>query len=193
VSPGRSGDAARPAPTTIVLVRHGETDWNAASRVQGQSDRPLTARGREQARTLADALTAEPLDAVYSSDLSRARDTAEAIAGPRGLDVRTHPGLREKDFGTWEGLTDTEVFARYPEARRGHWGDGETPEELRERVLGSLREISARHPGQRLLVVTHGGPLRVVLRHCEVEWQRPIANCEVARIQVDDGKLRSLD
>jgi uncharacterized phosphatase len=180
-------------PTTILLVRHGETDWNAARRVQGQTDRPLTERGRRQARALADALEDETFDAVYSSDLSRARDTAKAIAARRGLDVKLHPGLREKDFGTWEGLTDTEVLARFPEARRGHWGDGETPDELRERVLRSLREIAASHPGERVLVVAHGGPLRVVLRHCEVEWQRPIANCEMARIEMQDGELRSVD
>ena len=178
--------------TTILLVRHGETDWNAAGRVQGHSDRPLTARGREQARALAAALAAEALDIVYTSDLERACDTAGAVAESRGLEVRTHPGLREKDFGTWEGLTDVEVLARFPEARRGHWGDAETADEMATRMLETLREIAARHQGERVLVVTHGGPLRAVLRHCEVEWRRPIANCEVARIEVEDGDLRSV-
>lgn len=179
--------------TTLLLVRHGETDWNAASRVQGQSDRPLTERGRAQAQALAEALRGEALDVVYSSDLSRARDTALAVATERGLEVRTHVGLREKDFGTWEGLTDVEVLARFPEARRGHWGDGETAEELASRALATLHEIAARHPDARVLVVTHGGPFRAVLRHCEVEWQRPIANCEVARVEIENGDLRSVD
>lgn len=180
-------------PTSIILVRHGETDWNVARRVQGQSDRPLTERGRSQAHALAEALAGERLDAVYASDLSRARHTAEAVAAPRGLEVRTDPRLREKHFGTWEGLTDSEVLARFPHARPGHWGDGETPDEVVNRVLESLRAIAATHPGERVLVVTHGGPLRAVLRHCELEWQRAIVNCEVARIEIQNGELRSVD
>lgn len=179
--------------TKLLLVRHGETDWNLARRVQGHTDRPLNDTGRAQARALADELRDVALDAVYSSDLSRAEETARILAGRLGLPVGTLLELRERSFGTWEGLTDTEVFERFPEARRGQWGDGETTEELDERVLAALRRIARDHPGGTVLVVAHGGPLRSVLRHCEVEGDGPISNCHVLRVAVEDGVLRSVD
>src|SRR5688500_9075185 len=104
-------------PTTILLVRHGETDWNLERRVQGHSDRPLNDTGRRQAIELATALGDEPVDAIYSSDLVRAHETARILAERRGLGVTVIPELREKSFGTWEGLTDREVLQRFPEAR----------------------------------------------------------------------------
>jgi broad specificity phosphatase PhoE len=179
--------------TTILLVRHGETDWNIERRVQGHTDRPLTEAGRAQARALADELEGEPIDAVYSSDLERARETARVVAERRGLDVTAIPELREKHFGTWEGLTDDEVLVRFPEARRGHWGDAETTEQVSQRVLGALRRIAGAHPGRRVLVVTHGGPVRAVLLHCAAEIEGPIANCHVTRLAFEDGVFRPVD
>ena len=179
--------------TEILFVRHGETDWNVERRVQGHSDRPLNATGEAQARTLAAELREAHLDAVYASDLARARETARAVAEPHGLKVEVLPALREKNFGTWEGLLDTEIRERFPHANGGPWGDAETSEELAERVLTSVREIAARHPGGRVLVVSHGGPLRAILRHCAAGGDGHIANCHVARIGVQDGELRSLD
>ncbi len=120
--------------TEIILARHGETDWNSGRRVQGHTDIPLNAAGVDQARALAEQLAGEPLTAVFSSDLSRALDTARAVADVHGLEVTVDPRLREKNFGTWEGLTDVEIAERFPEARRGQWGDGETTEEVAERV-----------------------------------------------------------
>jgi broad specificity phosphatase PhoE len=179
--------------TEILLVRHGETDWNVAQRVQGHTDRPLNDNGLAQARALAEELQGEQIDAVYASDLARARETARAIAEPRGLPVEELPGLREKHFGTWEGLHADEIRERFPEAHaNGPWGDGETGEELATRVLAALAEIAERHPDGRALVVTHGGPVRAVLRHCDVDVGS-IANCHLARIGVQDGTLRSLD
>lgn len=178
--------------TTILLVRHGETDWNLERRVQGHSDRPLNETGRAQASALVDELGDERIDAVYSSDLARALDTALGVATARGLAVQPCAGLREKHFGTWEGLTDTEIRKRFPQASNGPWGDAETSEELAERVLETLRGIAADHPGEQVLVVTHGGPLRAVLRQCEVE-DGPVLNCHVARIAVGNGTLRSVD
>ncbi len=178
--------------TTILLVRHGETDWNLERRVQGHSDRPLNETGVVQARALVEELAGERIDAVYSSDLLRALDTAGGVAASRGLEPVALPELREKNFGTWEGLTDTEIRERYPQALTGPWGDEETAEELAERVLAALRKIAAEHPGGRVLVVTHGGPVRAVLRHCEVE-DGPVRNCQVARIAVEGGTLRSVD
>ena len=178
--------------TEILLVRHGETDWNIEQRVQGHTDRPLNENGVAQASALAAELEGEQLDAVYASDLARARDTAQAVAAPRGLVVEVLPGLREKNFGTWEGLRDEEILERFPHARDGPWGDAETSEEVAERVLSTLGDIAVLHPAGRVLVVTHGGPLRAVLRHCNGDVG-PIANCHLARIGVQDGTLRSLD
>jgi broad specificity phosphatase PhoE len=179
--------------TTILLARHGETDWNLERRVQGHVDRPLNDTGRRQAAALAAELEGERLDAVYSSDLLRAYETARVVADRRGLDVTAVPDLREKNFGTWEGLTDVEVLQRFPDARLGHWGDAETAEAMARRVLAALRRIGETHPDGRVLVVSHGGPLRAVLRHCSGEPTSSIANCHVARITVRDGELAAVD
>lgn len=179
--------------TTILLARHGETDWNREHRVQGHTDRPLNDTGRAQALALAESLAGEQLDAVYASDLARALDTARAVAEPRGLPVTTLRDLREKDFGTWEGQTDEEILLRFPEARGGPWGDGETSDAMAGRVVAALRTIAERHPGGRVLVVSHGGPLRAVLRHCSAADDGPIANCHVACLEIEDGDLRWLD
>jgi len=102
--------------TTIYLARHGESDWNVERRWQGHADRPLTDRGRGQAQDLAARLARVHLDAVYSSDLRRAWETAEAVASAKGLDVIRLPELREVDVGSWSGLTRDECEARFPEA-----------------------------------------------------------------------------
>jgi broad specificity phosphatase PhoE len=178
--------------TAIILVRHGETDWNRDRRVQGHTDVPLNDAGRLQAELLAAVLAEEQVDVVYSSDLERALETASIVAGPRSLTVTPHAALREKHFGTWEGLTDTEVLGRFPDAAHGHWGDGETTEEMADRVLAAVLEIGAAHPGQAVVVVTHGGPMRALLRHCELE-DGPIVNCHVVRLVARDGVLRRVD
>ena len=179
--------------TTILLARHGETDWNLRRRVQGQSDTPLNQTGRAQARALAEELADERLDAVYSSDLVRAHETARIVADPHGLEVTALADLREKNFGTWEGLTDDEILIRFPEAQRGPWGDGETTEEVAGRVVAALLRIAQSHPGGQVLVVAHGGPLRAALGRCGVDPPASIANGHVARIAVRDGVLRSVD
>jgi 2,3-bisphosphoglycerate-dependent phosphoglycerate mutase len=153
---------------TILLARHGETDWNAERRWQGHTDRPLTPRGREQAEALAERLTETALEAVYASDLTRARETAAAVAKRRGLEVRTTPDLREVDVGAWAGLTKTEAQTRFPQAfarwKEGYpgWDDGETYEQMSARVTGAIRRIAERHPDQPVLVVSHGGAIRAI-------------------------------
>lgn len=179
--------------TTILLARHGETDWNLERRVQGHSDRPLNQTGRAQARALADQLDGEQLDAVYSSDLSRARETALIVGERKRLPVTALPGLREKNFGSWEGSTDEEILLRFPHARRGEWGDGETSEELARRVVEALALIAAAHPDGRVLVVSHGGPLRAVLRHSASDHAVSIGNCHIIRIAVENGSMRQVD
>ncbi len=176
--------------TTILLARHGETDWNLERRVQGHADTPLNATGQAQARALADELADEPLDAVYSSDLARAYETALVVAERKGLEVVVLPELREKHFGTWEGLTDAEILASYPHARDGNWGDGETREAMSRRVLAALARIAAEHPEGRILVVAHGGPLRAVLVHCGADSEHRIANCHVVRLEMDGAGVR---
>jgi broad specificity phosphatase PhoE len=131
---------------------------------------------------------------VYSSDLLRAHETARIVADERGLDVTAIRDLRERHFGTWEGLTDQEIFTRYPEVLDGApWGDAETQDEMAERVLGALHRIAETHPDQRVLVVSHGGPLRRVLSHCGAAANGPIANCHVVRVEIVNGNLRRID
>jgi broad specificity phosphatase PhoE len=165
----------------LILARHGETDWNREHRVQGQTDVPLNAAGLAQAESLADSLSAERLDAVYSSDLARARQTADAVARRQGLEVVTDAALREKNFGSWEGLTDVEIAERFPDAVRGRWGDGERTEDVAARVLPAIELIRARHPDGLVLVVSHGGAIRIVLDQLGIEHDR-IRNGQVFRL-----------
>jgi broad specificity phosphatase PhoE len=192
--------------TELLLVRHGETAWNAEQRFQGHADPPLNDVGREQARALADELAAEQLDAIYTSDLRRASETAEIVAARLGIEVIRRRELREIDVGDWQGLTWEEIEEQYPDGRsrweeHGHgWEGGETYEQLRERVVAALWEIAASHPGGRVLVVGHGGTIRSVRAHVEgrsvAESRRhapAIGNCEVVRIRSQDGEFRGID
>ena len=140
--------------TTLILVRHGETDWNADGRLQGHTDRPLTDYGRRQAQQLAAELGAEEFDAIYASDLARARETAEIVGECVHLTVGLDPDLREKNWGTWEGLTSTERLEVELLS--------ESVEEHQRRMLAALGRIAAEHPRGRVLVVTHGGSMRRV-------------------------------
>jgi probable phosphoglycerate mutase len=173
----------------ILLVRHGETEWNRLHRWQGHADVPLNDTGRAQALELARRLAGERVDAVYSSDSSRASETAAAIAAEHGLPVHVDPDLREFDVGGREGLTREEVEQRFPD---GDWG-GETREEHGERVLRALRRIGARHPDGRVVVVAHGGTLRRAQEGALVEPFGPIANCATWAVRVRDGELVAVD
>jgi len=192
--------------TTILLARHGETDWNRDGRFQGHADRPLNEAGREQARTLAEALVGESLAAVYTSPLRRAAETAEIVAAPHGLQPEPVESLREVDVGSWEGLTRADLERRYPEQFRrwlGHeqgWEDGETYEEMGRRVVAALLVLAGRHDGERILGLTHGGPIRAAIAasegitHVDARRRGPaIGNCFVARFAVQNGVLRQLD
>jgi 2,3-bisphosphoglycerate-dependent phosphoglycerate mutase len=170
--------------TTLLLARHGETDWNRELRIQGSSDIELNELGRRQAQALAQELTDVDLDAIYSSDLSRARQTAEAVAATHALEVKFDPRLRERSFGSWEGLTREDI-AMFQEGSRH---DGESDDEVRARVLEAIEEIARSHPGEQVLVVSHGGALNTLWHHAlgvRVErWE----NCAVYKLAVrDDG------
>jgi broad specificity phosphatase PhoE len=169
--------------TTLLLVRHGETDWNAESRWQGHADVPLNERGSTQAQLLAEELLAEEdVDIVYASDLTRARETAEILGRRLGVEVVLDRDLREIDVGSREGRTWTEIDDQ-PE-----W-DGETQAAHSQRVLGALRRIAQAHHGARALVVTHGGSLRRVHEHLGLE-NVPIGNCSVWACAFEDDEFR---
>lgn len=156
----------------IYLVRHGQTLWNAQLKFQGQTDIPLSSRGREQARALAKRLASEQYVAFYSSDLIRAMETARILAEPHGLPVQPVPGLREINFGAWEGLTVAEIKFRYAQELQRWWdgplqtripGEGETLSEVVARVTTAVRGIVERHPHEQVVVVCHGGPIRALV------------------------------
>jgi broad specificity phosphatase PhoE len=171
--------------TTLLLVRHGETDWNASGRLQGYTDRPLNARGRAQAKALADQLAGEEIAAVYASDLARARETAEIVGERLGLTVVIDADLREKNWGTWEGLTSEErLHVEF---------EGETTEAHRERVLRAVRRIVDRHPGQRVVVVTHGGSLRRIQAAVSGVALPVLENCAVWAVAHEDGNFSPID
>jgi probable phosphoglycerate mutase len=159
--------------TRILLVRHGETDWNAIGRIQGHSDTPLNAAGRQQAQRTAQRLAREPIGGLYSSDLARAFETATIIGAPLGLRVVASPRLRERQYGLWEGLTSAEIQAHYPEqfaiwrARTTDFAppQGETRNGLLTRALAELQAIARRHIGEMVVVVTHGGLCYVLINH----------------------------
>lgn len=157
--------------TTILLARHGETDWNHERRWQGHADQPLNARGRAQAQALADRLDGMEITAVYASDLRRAAETALPAAERRGLPVEQQPELREVDVGSWSGLTRAEVEARFPggiarwQAGEKGWEAGESYEEMSARVVRAVIAIAQAHPEETVLVVSHGGCVRAVHAH----------------------------
>lgn len=171
--------------TTIILARHGETEWNREGRFQGHADPSLNDLGRDQAAALAESLSDEPLDAVYTSDLRRASETAEIVGARVRVPVERETGLREIDVGSWQGLTRTEIGGR-------EW-DGESYDEHRTRVLEALTAIASRHPGGRVLVVSHGGTLRRVQEAVLGKGLPVIEHCGVWQVGLEDGKLRRLD
>ena len=157
----------------LLLIRHGQTNWNLKQCFQGQSDIPLNETGRKQAQALADRLSAEQLDHVYVSDLQRAVETANIILRTSGYKPNLHPDsrLREVNFGAWEGLTYDEIKAKYPEPLAAWENDifknappnGETLEQLSARVQSVLDELCAKHQDQTVLIVAHGGVLQTLI------------------------------
>ena len=158
--------------TRVLAIRHGETDWNVGTRIQGHLDIGLNATGRWQADRLAQALADEPLAAVYSSDLSRAFDTARAVADVAGLVVRGEPALRERDFGQFQGLTFAQIAVAWP-AQSERWRKrdpafapegGESLADFYARCVGAAARVAAAHPGETIALVAHGGVLDCLYR-----------------------------
>lgn len=158
--------------THICLVRHGETEWNAARRIQGQLDLPLNPTGIAQAQATAQALATEPFSAIYSSDLQRAHHTARLIAEHHELTVTLREDLRERRYGKFQGLTYGEIEQRYPEAHKHFhqrhldedFDGGESLRAFHARVTAAMDAIAAAARGTRVLVVAHGGVLDIAYR-----------------------------
>ncbi len=187
-------------PTRLCVVRHGETDWNAGKRIQGQIDIPLSALGHAQARATGNALQDEGFAALYSSDLIRARQTAEATAHLAHLPLQLSPGLRERHYGLFEGLTYEEAAARYPEEyARHHARDprfvpegGESLLDLAARIGKTCEDIARRHAGEAVVLFTHGGVLDILHRQASgkpltTPRDFSIPNCAINWIEVVNG------
>ncbi len=168
--------------TRIIAIRHGETAWNVDTRIQGQLDVELNATGRQQVHRLARALADEPIDAIYASDLSRAMETAAAIATLKPQALHQTLGLRERSFGEFEGKTYAEIQALWPEqtqrwrARDPWWAPagGESLLEFRQRVTRTTSELAAQHVGEQIVLVAHGGVMDVLYRSATgQDWQTP--------------------
>ena len=168
--------------TRLLLIRHGETAWNAEHRIQGQLDIPLSPLGLLQSARLAECLASEPIDAVYSSEQSRAWLTAAPLATRLGIEVIAEPRLRERSFGIFEGLTLDEIAERYPVQFR-KWRErdpawrpegGESGQQLIDRVLAAVGDIGKNHPDETVVLVSHGGVLDVVYRVARsLQWHAP--------------------
>ena len=185
----------------IYFIRHGETDWNVELRMQGHVDRPLNANGRVQAELLGRRFRPERVAAIYSSDLLRARQTAEPLARALGLGVRHEPALRERNFGRCEGMTIGEIAQAFAaEAEALGSGDpehvplgGESRRQHQERVLACVEALVRVHAKQEIVVVTHGGVLDVVCRRARLlpltaPRDYPIPNTGVNRIAIEGGE-----
>lgn len=180
----------------LLLVRHGQTLWNHTGRYQGHSDIELSDTGRTQAKLLAGRLADEEIQAVYASDLKRAMETASIIAEPHGLAVQALPGLRELNFGAWEGLTYAEIKTRYSDiadnwhASPGqiHIPEGETFQELTTRANSAIAGLIEKHDPATVAVVAHGGTIRAIV--CALLG---IDLNNVFRIRQDNGALNVID
>lgn len=199
----RNGLVAADGSTIVYLARHGETEWNLQGRFQGHQDSPLTARGLAQAHELAETLASVPLRAVFSSDLPRARRTAELVAARHGLAVTTHPGLREINMGAWTGLDRDQVAERWPAEREAfrqspasiRFPGGEDFAEAQRRALAALAELLAPMPGAQVAVITHGTVLETLMAaalglELSALWLRLAHHCSPHQLAYADGRLR---
>jgi probable phosphoglycerate mutase len=181
--------------TRILAIRHGETAWNVDTRIQGQIDIPLNDNGRWQAQRLGQALAGERFDAIYASDLLRAHETATHLAEVVGLTVQLDRGLRERAFGCFEGMTQSEIEDKWPDdARRWRQREpdfgpegGERLTEFYERCVGTAQRLAQEHPGETIVLVAHGGVLDCLYRAAtRIDLQAPrtwkVANASINRL-----------
>ncbi len=190
--------------TEIILIRHGETEWNSQKRMQGHSNSDLSSVGQAQIQALGQWMKNVPFDFIYSSDSLRAKQTAEAITQFSGHELQFDQRLREKNLGVFEGLTSEEARERHPEVFRLFKtagskyviDEGESTQQLQDRALEIVNEIRIKHPEERVLLVTHGGFIRVVMKHSlglslETPTRFLIRNTGVFRLVWEDKWLVS--
>lgn len=181
--------------TRLIAIRHGETAWNTATRLQGHLDIALNEHGRWQAQRVAQALDGESIQAIYSSDLMRAHDTARAVARVAGPSVQTQTGLRERHFGELQGQTHAEIEAHWPREallwrqRDASWvpAGGESLTAFYERIITTVSALASAHLGEQIVLVAHGGVLDMLYRHATGQtlqaprsWQ--LGNASVNRL-----------
>ena len=185
--------------TEIILIRHGETEWNSQQRMQGHSNSDLSSVGQAQIQALGEWMKNVPFDHIYSSDSLRAKQTAEAITQFSGHELKIDLRLREKNLGVFEGLTSEEARERHPEVFRLFKtagskyviDEGESTQQLQDRALEIVDEIRIKHPEEHVLLVTHGGFIRVVMKHSlglslETPTRFLIRNTSVFRLVWED-------
>lgn len=188
-------------PKRLLLVRHGETEWNREQRAQGQTDVPLNGNGRRQAQALAGRLRNHNIGALHSSDLARASQTAAILATALGLHLRLSAAWREIDLGEWAGLSHSEIETCFPEELaaldRGEdiaRGGGETLGALRARAAAEFERLAQIHQGQSVLVVSHGGTLKALICHLirlDLGCQRRLSaggNTGLSIVEFDSGQ-----
>lgn len=185
--------------TEIIIIRHGETEWNKTGRFQGHSDVPLSEEGRAQAEALGKNLVVDHVDAIYASDLTRAMETAAPLAERFGLPVIPDPQLRELNFGAWEGRNFNDVNAENPDAMKNFYNDPEQANipdsenftNFQRRVAGRVREIAAQERGKRIVIVSHGASIRILLANLlsmpiRSIWHLSQLNTAVNKIRFED-------
>ena len=186
--------------TKVTMIRHGETNWNVAMRLQGKKDSDLTLKGIQQAELVAKALSHRTFDIFISSDQGRAIKTAEIINKYHSLDLILNKNLRERNFGIMEGLTREEIGKKYPEVHEGYMKrkseyqvpDGESLIQLYSRVTGELKKIVGSYNGSKILIVTHGGVLDCIMRmvfsySLDISRNFSIYNTAINTFSVEDG------
>ena len=184
----------------LILVRHGQTEWNAGGRYQGQSNVALSDTGRKQARLLAERFPVKQLDAIYTSDLDRAKETAECVGEKFGVTVYPEEAFRELSFGDWEGLTYQQITARWPEEANKLFTapdelvipNGETFQELQKRALDKIHLLYGKHIDQTVAVFAHGAINKTILAglmHIPLHylWSLRQDNTAVNILRLDDG------
>ena len=193
----------KPKATELIVVRHGETVWNEIGKQQGWVDTELSELGRTQAQAIADALAGVHFDALYSSDLGRAMQTAEILAAELGLEILTDARLRERNLGIMQGLTMAEFEQKHPEQYAQFRGgdpnyvipDGESIRQRHERNIICAEELARHHVGQRLLIVAHGGVLNSLFRRAtgqDIASPRHFSlfNASINAFAITDGRWR---
>ena len=185
--------------TKVILIRHGETEWNLSGRWQGHADSPLSPRGVSQAVALGERMSTDSLDHFYTSDLERAQHTSRLVGEPSGWVAKPMESLRERDLGVLEGLTTDEMLQKHPSEYQSFRNDGpdyqvpggESFRQFCDRCSHALEEVAARHPGERIGLVTHGGFLGALFRYVlkiplDAERNYVLLNCSINRLEKTD-------